>query len=80
MKIQIVAYGIAKDILGNSKYNMEVKSNIQVGDLLVQLKKEFPRFNELNSLLMAVNDEYADHSYPIKEHDEVVLIPPVSGG
>ena len=40
----------------------------------------YPQFEKLNSLAIAVNNEYADDDLIITPQDEVVLIPPVSGG
>ena len=80
MKINIVLYGIARDIIGASKHEFEVEKEISVSELLLKLKEEFPKFELLTSLLVAVNDEYAEQNYMIQENDEVVLIPPVSGG
>ena len=31
-------------------------------------------------LMIAVNQEYQPHDYPLSDQDEVALIPPVSGG
>ena len=33
-----------------------------------------------DSLVIAVNQEYADHLHILSDGDEVALIPPVSGG
>ena len=37
-------------------------------------------FHNLDTLVVAVNGEYASMSHVLKEGDEVALIPPVSGG
>ena len=31
-------------------------------------------------LVVAVNQEYQEHDHPLRDGDEVALIPPVSGG
>ena len=80
MKIDLIAYGIARDIVGGSKLVLDVESMSNVGDLITTLKKKYPEFDRLKSLLIAVNDEYATDDVSIKEGDEIVLIPPVSGG
>jgi len=80
MEIEVILYGVARDIIGTSKYKMNIDSQLSVKDLLKKLAEEFPKFEQLTSLLVAINDEYAAQDYLIKEHDEVVLIPPVSGG
>lgn len=80
MEINIVSYGIARDIIGGSRYKMDFKNDTSVGQILNELRELFPKFNQLTSLLIAVNDEYADTNYIIKPDDEIVIIPPVSGG
>ncbi len=80
MEIDIILYGIARDIIGATSYSMKIGEGSTVDELLNNLKNEFPKLSLLTSLLIAVNDEYATMEYVIKENDEVVIIPPVSGG
>ncbi len=80
MEVKVVLYGIARDIIGAQHYELIIEEASSVKNLLDQLKTEFPRLQELKSLLIAVNDEYAKDEYELKPNDEVVLIPPVSGG
>jgi molybdopterin converting factor small subunit len=30
--------------------------------------------------MVAVNHEYVDMNYPLKDHDEIAFFPPVTGG
>jgi molybdopterin synthase sulfur carrier subunit len=80
MEVKIVLYGIAKDIIGTSNYVFLTEQGITVKLLLEQLKVQFPKLKDLNSLLVAINDEYAELDDIIKDNDEVILVPPVSGG
>ena len=80
MKVSVVAFGIARDIIGSSKLQMEVNSNDTIGAVKDQLLGQFSKFKELASLSFAVNEEYRDDSYTLNENDEIVIIPPVSGG
>lgn len=80
MKITLVAFGIAKDILGKKEVEYELSGPSTVGGLLDQLRNEFPDFQRLTSLRVAVNSDYARNEAIISSNDEVVLIPPVSGG
>ena len=59
---------------------MEIKEESTVKDVMTFLVSKFPDFGKLKSLMIAVNDEYADDDQIIEHGDEVVLIPPVSGG
>lgn len=80
MKIQILAFGIAKDIVGGATLDFEIPEGTNVAQLKRQLQKDYPSFTELTSLAIAINSEYAQDEQQISERDEVVLIPPVSGG
>ncbi|MDA0196510.1 MAG: MoaD/ThiS family protein [Bacteroidetes bacterium] len=80
MKLTIIAYGIARDILGSNSIEYEIEDSVSHENLLENLKKTYPDFNKLTSLMIAINSEYAKKGQMISENDEVVLIPPVSGG
>ena len=77
--INVKLFGIAKDIVGSSSLHIDQEIST-VNDLLAYLKTEYPPFEKLTSLLVAINDEYANNTAKIKSEDEVALIPPVSGG
>lgn len=79
MKFTITSYGIAKDILGERKLVVETNST-NVGELRLWLATRYPSLTELRSLFIAVNKNYADDEVTLRETDEIVLIPPVSGG
>ena len=80
MKIAITAFGIAKDILQQKQIELECSDSSSVGDVRDQLIQNFPEFEKLASLKFAVNTEYVADDYQLNANDEVVLIPPVSGG
>jgi len=80
MKVTLVAFGIAKDILGRRQLEWELEESTQISDLKKGLMARFPDFSELQSLRFAVNEDYQDDDYQLQPKDEVVIIPPVSGG
>ncbi|WP_221405487.1 MoaD/ThiS family protein [Roseivirga ehrenbergii] len=80
MKIEVIAFGIAKDILNGNQVTLEMKEQSSVADVRQALVDLYPAFQGLASLQLAVNADYVNDDYLIKENDEVVLIPPVSGG
>lgn len=79
MKYTIKSYGIAKDIVGGRSVEVETTAQT-VGELRLWLKEKYPELVELNSLMIAVNKTYAEDVVVISGGDEIVLIPPVSGG
>ena len=80
MNINILAFGIAKDIINGQTLGLEIQDGTTVGDLKVKLISQFPEFEKLRSLAIAVNEEYQDDDFVLSERDEIVIIPPVSGG
>ena len=80
MEITILAFGIAKDIVGARKTALEISGPATAGSIKSRLMEKYPDFVKLKSLLLAVNQEYVDDETPVNHRDEVVIIPPVSGG
>ena len=80
MEINILAFGIAKDIIGGAVMKLEVAEKINAGELKSALEKKYEALAKLSSFLLAVNDEYAQPADLINPGDEVAIIPPVSGG
>ena len=80
MNIKILAFGIAKDIVGGRALDFSIAQTSTVGQLKNALLEKYPKFENLSSLAIAINNEYAENDYLIQENDEIVLIPPVSGG
>ncbi len=80
MEIQIMAFGIAKDILGQQQISIEVEESSTVKQLKALLLKNYPQFIEVQSIKIAVNEAYANDHLLLHADDEIVIIPPVSGG
>lgn len=80
MTLHITAFGIARDILSTRVLAFETPEAFTVGELKRQLLERYPAFGDLTSLYVAVNAEYGDDDALLSERDDIVLIPPVSGG
>ncbi len=80
MKIKVLAFGVAKDIIKGSSVTLEIGKNASIRHLKKTLCNEYPKFNEIKSFAIAVNTEYKTDDFNLSEADEVVIIPPVSGG
>jgi len=80
MKINILAFGIAKDIFNGSSIYLDISNDATVYNLKYLLEQQYPRLKQLKSYMVAVNNEYALPGDTIHERDEVAIIPPVSGG
>lgn len=80
MNLKIIAFGIAKEIIGQLEHSVELADTATVADLKAVLIQQFPDFQKLASLRVAINTEYANDDAVLCVNDEIVLIPPVSGG
>jgi molybdopterin synthase sulfur carrier subunit len=80
MTLDIMAFGITKDIVGSTLFQFELESGTTVKELKTALEKKYPEIKALKSLLIAVNEEYGNENQIITATDEIALIPPVSGG
>jgi len=81
MRVQVVIFGILKDLVGSSEAQLELATGATAGDLWTALQAQTPglaRFQK--SVAVAVNQHYAEPGTLLHEGDEVALLPPVSGG
>ena len=78
-KYKIIPFGITKDLLGGREASIEINGQT-VGALRTALNERYPQLLNLRSLLIAVNNDYADEDVVLSHSDEIALIPPVSGG
>ncbi|MCB0705976.1 MAG: MoaD/ThiS family protein [Saprospiraceae bacterium] len=82
MKLNILAFGITKEILGGRLVELEIELDDQarVRDLREALFLQHPELKKLNSLGIAQGSKYAEDSDLLDPTQEIALIPPVSGG
>ena len=80
MRIKLISYGIARDILGGSEQKLELSDTNSIGELKQELVRRYPAFDKLTRFSIAVNEEYREEAFLLSDGDEVVIIPPVSGG
>ncbi len=80
MTINLVLFGIAKDIVGTSRSLLEVEDGMLINEFKQKLVAEYPKMKDLTSISFAVGTEYVEDDYQLRHNEEVVIIPPVSGG
>ncbi len=81
MDIQVKLFATLKDHTGSSRVNVELPEDATVSVLLDRLAAAQPRLApSIATCVVAVNQEFAFGSTPIRSGDEVALFPPVSGG
>jgi sulfur-carrier protein len=81
MKVRVKFFAILRERVGASEVLKEIAEGSTVADLWRQLQKDYPKLDVPGiRLLYAVNQDYVGVDYQLKDQDEVVFVPPVSGG
>ena len=80
MKIEILTFGVAREICGERLVSVEIQEGTDTEGLRVLLAEQFPALSGLAHLSIAVNSEYVNEPLVLMAGDEVAIIPPVSGG
>ena len=81
IKITVLLFGQAREMVGESTVEVEVSSPATVESAFAVLKMRHPRLAEMErSLLFAVNEAYATPDEQLSENDRLAILPPVSGG
>ena len=77
--MRVTVYAILKDYF-DSSFNLEEKfsSVEELKNKLVQIKPHSAAV--LNACRFAVNDEFVNLDFKIKEDDSISILPPASGG
>lgn len=79
MIIRLVAYGIARELIGARESSFEFEGS-SIAQLKTALTSRYPAFASLRSLSFAIGEDYRSDDHLLHDQDEVVIIPPVSGG
>ena len=81
MQVDLLFFGVLKDVFGAERDSLEIAPGATVADLLDRLRQRVASSPAvLRSLAVAVNREYAQPGTLLADGDEVALLPPVSGG
>src|SRR5512146_2500091 len=80
MRVRVLFFGMLKDLAGKASDEVSLPEGATVGDLLSHYAHDAKLKGMMGSIAVALNQEYAPATAPLREHDEVGLLPPVSGG
>src|SRR5438445_5344179 len=79
--VRVLFFGAARDAVGEDQIQLQLDSGSNVRQALEQLNSNYPDLSRFGkSLLVAVNQEYADSNRELRDGDELAIFPPVSGG
>src|SRR5712691_1957874 len=79
--VRVLFFGAARNATGREHLELSLSSPANVASAFAQLLADYPALARFgNSLLLAVNQEYALPDREISDGDELAVLPPVSGG
>ena len=81
MKVRVKFFAILRERAGTAEVVKEMADGSTVADLWRELQKDYAKLDVPGiRMLYAVNQNYVGVDQTLKDQDEVVFIPPVSGG
>ena len=81
MEVAVKCFAWAREVTGEDEIVLDVPDGGTVADLRGQLIARYPVFSgRMEAIAVSVNQEFAGDSRSLSPHDEVALIPPISGG
>src|SRR5215470_9097702 len=81
LTLRVLFFGAARDAVGQEQIKFNCDAGDTAGEALQKILSAHPALNRFGkSLLLAVNQEYADQNRKLHNGDELAIFPPVSGG
>ena len=83
MRIKVSYVALIADVVGKHEEVIDVGDGITLGELLNHIMSKYPKLKELSKevkITAVVNSVSTELSQVLKEGDEVVILPPASGG
>jgi molybdopterin converting factor subunit 1 len=81
MKVRVKFFAMLRERAGVSEVAKEIAAGSTVADLWRELQSDYPKLAVPGiRLLYAVNQSYVGSDHALEDQDEVVFVPPVSGG
>jgi molybdopterin synthase sulfur carrier subunit len=80
MNVKIKLFATCREVVGKNELDLQVENPCTVHNIIEDLKQKYPKLEQMNSFLIAVNMEYAQSNAPVRDGDVIAIIPPVSGG
>ncbi|SET98584.1 molybdopterin synthase sulfur carrier subunit [Salinibacillus kushneri] len=79
--VKILFFAGLAEKIGEREMVIEEAGNWQIDQLTEWLQAQYPSAkSELAQSMVAINEEYAERTETLADHDIVAFIPPVSGG
>lgn len=81
MTITVKLFAIYREVFGKSQVQLSLEEGVTVGEVLESIIISYPELHHWKGVTrFGVNCQFVTENYGLQEGDELVLIPPVSGG
>ena len=80
MTVRVLLFASYADALGSSEVSIDMPDGSRVRDVLARVRAMAGSKRLPDKPLVAIYQMYATDEQPVATHDEVAIIPPVSGG
>ena len=77
MVIVVKYFASISDEIGKASEKINIQPGFTADDVWSDVSKDI---KYTGKVMVAVNHEYVDMNYPLKDHDEIAFFPPVTGG
>jgi molybdenum cofactor cytidylyltransferase len=80
-RVQVKFFALARERAGCSEIDLELAGASRVSDLREEIARRLPELAPLmKTVMIALNEEYANDDAPVSSGARIAVIPPVSGG
>lgn len=81
IQVSIKLFAVYQDVIGKSEITQNLSAGTSAGDVLQGLIDKYPQLAQWRSVTrLGINLDFVEADHPLQDGDELVLIPPVSGG
>ena len=80
MLISVRLFASVREAVGSNSVTLDLPEGATVSTLTAEMLARYPQVRVLTEARVSVNFEYVAGDHPIREGDDLAVIPPVSGG
>ncbi len=81
MRVTVVLFATYRDLAGASELELELPAEARAADAVARIRQRSRGAAQLpEAPVIAVNCSYAPLDRPLRDGDEIAILPPVAGG